>query len=103
MENFIFMEVLTDTYFRWGRAVFRYVKSEKEWTEVELTCVGSGTVTILMNGKNAGIVSVSENGKEEVSSAIVTAAPIRMSAGVYELCLRFENPEKLEILSIRLK
>lgn len=76
-------------------AVFRYVKNEKEWTGVELTCVGTGRIIVLMNEQEAGAVVIPDGGIG------VTAASggIQMPAGEYEVTLRFENPKDLEILS----
>lgn len=80
-------------------AVFRYVKNDKNWTGVELTCTGTGRIIVLMNGKEAGSVEISQE-KEAVS---VVKGEIRMPAGEYEVALRFENPEELEVMSLVLK
>ena len=79
-------------------AVFRYVKSEAAWKGIEITCTGGGVVSVFLNGEKAGEVHAScEKGTIQTMSA-----PINMDAGEYELLLRFEKPEELEVLSVTL-
>ena len=78
--------------------VFRYVKSDIPWKGIELTCTGSGMVLIFLDGKEAGAVNVSgEKGKVQTVSA-----PIAMEAGKYELMLRFEKAEGMELMAVTL-
>ncbi len=73
--------------------IFRYVKSDEAWSEVQMTCHGSGAADILMDGKEAGRVRITDgSGKGK----------LRMPAGEYELMLRVAETEQLEILEIRL-
>ena len=75
--------------------VFRYVKSDIPWKGIELICTGSGMVLIFLDGKEAGAVNVSgEKGKVQTVSA-----PIAMEAGKYELMLRFEKAEGMELMA----
>lgn len=50
-------------------AVFRYVKSEYAWRELEVKYRGSGVVRVFMDGKEAGTVTLQEK-KEELSITI---------------------------------
>ncbi len=78
--------------------VFRYVKSDIPWKGIELICTGSGMVLIFLDGKEAGAVNVSgEKGKVQTVSA-----PIAMEAGKYELMLRFEKAEGMELMAVTL-
>ena len=79
-------------------ALFRYVKSDAPWKGVELTCAGSGGVSVFLNGEEAGRVTVSgEKGKVQT-----VGAPVTMDAGEYELMLRFEKPEGMELMAVTL-
>lgn len=79
-------------------AVFRYVKSECAWCGMELVCSGNGTVNILLNGVEAGTAKIDgQTGKIETVRTAIQAP-----AGEYELTLRFENPDDLEIMAITL-
>lgn len=79
-------------------AVFRYVKSETAWNEIELVCAGSGVVGVFLNGEKAGEVhALGEKGKIQTVSA-----PIGMDAGEYELKLRFEKSKDLELMAVTL-
>lgn len=80
-------------------AVFRYIKSDYNWTEISITCVGSGKVQILMNETLAGIVEIAENGQK----IQIVSAQIQMPSGEYELILKFEKANRLEIMEIILK
>ena len=79
-------------------AVFRYVKSETSWNRIELTCFGNGTAAVFLNGEKAGKVSISG----EKGNVHTVSAPITMDAGEYELMLRFEKSEGMELLEVRL-
>lgn len=79
-------------------AVFRYVKSDRAWSSIELTCAGSGKVQVLMNDTPAGTVDVAvEPGKCQT-----VAAAIKAPAGEYELTLQFESSDDLEIMEVML-
>lgn len=80
-------------------AVFRYVHSIGEWTEIQITGAGSGTVQVFMNEAYAGTVRMEAKpeGIRSVSGAI------HMPGGEYELKLLFEESAQLEIMEIVLK
>jgi len=77
-------------------AVFRYIKSGREWTGICLRCLGSGKIVVLMDGKEAGCITVV--GKEGQVQTV--SGTIHMCAGEYEMTLKFEESEKLEILEV---
>lgn len=79
-------------------AVFRYVKSEMPWKEIELSCTGSGMVSVFLNGEKAGEIKVSG----QKGSICTLCAPIAMDAGEYELMLRFEKSEEMELMTVTL-
>lgn len=81
-----------------GRAVFRYIKSDTPWTGICLTCAGSGTVKVLINGAEAGTVGVIGKAGEVQTVEAAIQAP----AGEYELILSFEDPVGLEIMELTL-
>ncbi len=72
--------------------IFRYVKSESGYRKLSLKAKGSGTVTVLLNGEEAGTVTV----KDGVQTADEVSAP----AGEYELILRAEEADGLEIMEL---
>ena len=75
-------------------AVFRYVRSEEDYRRAGVEARGSGKITLYMNGKEAGSVTISD-GKQ-------TGEKLECPAGEYELTLRFEEAEGLEIISVTL-
>lgn len=75
-------------------ALFRYVKSDRDWTGVQLHCNGRGQVKVWFDDHLAGVVEV---------SAGCVAAPISAPAGEYTLRLEFEHCEGLEVCSITLE
>lgn len=79
-------------------AVFRYVKSEKNWTKIEVTGKGTGEIEVCMNGKLAGIVTM--DGAEEQLS--LYSGRLNMEAGEYEVSLKFKHPENMEIVEVTL-
>lgn len=80
-------------------AVFRYVKNERDWTKTIITCAGSGTIQVLLNGTAAGTAEVTgEPGKIQTFSAEIAA-----SAGESELILRVKESDGLEIMEIVLE
>lgn len=76
-------------------AVFRYVKSESAYQEIEFLAAGSGVVEILMNEKTVGMIRI-EDGKQ-------LDTKICMESGEYELGLRFSEIDGLEIMQLTLK
>lgn len=70
-------------------AIFRYVKSAKEFNKIRLTASGSGQVEVWMNEGFAGRVTV--KGGEQLDYGI------RMEAGEYEVRLKFQETDGLEI------
>ena len=78
-------------------AVYRYVKSGKPWEKIRITCRGKGKIHVFMNGRSAGSVSA-----EAPEGTEVCEGALSMDAGEYELVLKFEEPELLEILSLAL-
>ena len=75
---------------------FRYVESAKDWTKVRLITAGSGKVTVWMNGKIAGSITV--EGKTRITK--LTEAEIGMPAGRYEVVLKVDAAEGLEIFEV---
>ncbi len=72
--------------------IFHYVKSEAGYHRLGIRATGSGKLTVLLNDAEVGEVIV-ENG---VQTADVICAP----AGEYELKLRVEKADSLEILEV---
>jgi arabinoxylan arabinofuranohydrolase len=70
-------------------AVFRYVKSAAGFHDVKITASGSGHITFLMNGQ--------EIGSAEVRHGRTVKRVVNGVAGTYELTLRFDSSENLEI------
>lgn len=70
-----------------SRAVFRYVKSDRDWKGIRFTASGHGSIRVLMNGAEAGIVS--QDG-----------GSIQMPAGEYELTLEVLEADSLRISEI---
>lgn len=78
-------------------AVFRYVKSGKPWEKIRITCRGKGKIHVFMNGRAAGSVTA-----DAPEGTQVCEGTLSMDAGEYELVLKLEKPEMLEILSLAL-
>ena len=74
-------------------AVFRYIKSGKPWAKISVEAAGSGVMTVCMNGKATGSIKI--DGKEGEYAHF--EAPISMNEGEYELTLRVEEADHLEI------
>lgn len=79
--------------------IFRYVRSKTAWQGVKMVCRGSGAVEILMNGKSAGSVKVTEEDSRNNGNAVGT---LQMPSGEYELTLRVKEADRLEIMEILL-
>ena len=73
-------------------AVFRYVKSEEEYNSIWILSEGSGLIEVLLGGKTAGFVTVTDGVQQN--------SEIKMAAGEYELTLRFRNTKGLQIKEI---
>ena len=81
-------------------ALFRYVESDRPYTQVELTCRGAGTVEILMDSAKAGqvICEAAPDGRYHTVSGRMKCPP-----GKYTLTLRFRKPRGLRIAKIVLR
>ena len=79
-------------------AVFRYVRSEKDWETIALTAAGSGKVVVRMNGQKAGELEITGT----PGTVSTTTGRLDMPAGEYELTLEFVQAEGLELMEIRL-
>lgn len=79
-------------------AVFRYVRSDTPWKEIEISCAGSGVVSVFLNGEKVGEINV----WGEKGSMRTLRAPIAMDAGEYEIMLRFERTEEMELMAVTL-
>lgn len=80
-------------------AVFRYVKSEEAWKEIQVLCRGAGKICVLMGGEAVGELAV-----DGASKKIQTVSrKIEKEKGTYELVLQFTESEELEIIQIILK
>lgn len=77
-------------------AVFRYVRSENAWTAVQITCAGSGTLRVLLNDIVVGSVQIIGT----AGSTKTVQADIQAPAGEYELTLRVESANNLEIMEM---
>lgn len=61
-------------------AVFRYVKNDRDWSKVTITCAGSGKIQVLLHGAPAGTIEVTgEPGKIQTVSAKISAPAGRVS------------------------
>ena len=78
-------------------AVFRYVKSDSPWTGIRLFYRGSGTITVTMNGHESGKIIADPNPESAVAEKM---GELTEDAGEYEVTLRFEQADGLEILEI---
>lgn len=79
-------------------AVFRYVRSEEDWKGISMTCAGKGKIQIFMNGTEAGCAAVSGE-KDAVSSV---SAVLHAPKGEYELVLKFQESDGLEVMELTL-
>lgn len=75
-------------------AVFRYVRSEHEYTAIDIEATGSGEIEVLLSGSPAGVIQISDGAAQ--SRAIL--AP----AGEYELELRFHRTKNLKVEKLTL-
>lgn len=79
-------------------AVFRYVKSEEKWNKIMVTYTGSGKLQVLMNGKEAGMIHLDAGKKQDCVAT--TEGMIQMEAGEYELILKAEEADELDVFEI---
>lgn len=75
--------------------MFRYVKSEQEWKEIEILYSGAGKIQVYMNEKIVGTINC-----DKVQGVNVAKASIKCSSGQYELKLRFESAEQIKIYQV---
>lgn len=73
---------------------FRYVESRTGFQQIKLDATGSGKLQILFDGKEAGTIEIA-NGQQLTNE-------INMAPGQYELTLRVEAADGLEIYAIEL-
>lgn len=75
--------------------MFRYVKSEQEWKEIEILYSGAGKIQVYMNEKIVGTINC-----DKVQGVNVAKSSIKCSSGQYELKLRFESAEQIKIYQV---
>lgn len=76
--------------------IFRYVKKDGSWSEIECTCAGSGRLQVLLGDVSAGTIAVTgEPGEIRTVSAKISAP-----AGECELRLKAEEADGLEIMQV---
>ena len=75
--------------------VFRYVKSEQEWKEIEILYSGTGKIQVYMNEKIVGTINC-----DKVQGVNVAKSSIKCSSGQYELKLCFESAEQIKIYQV---
>ena len=75
--------------------MFRYVKSEQEWKEIEILYLGTGKIQVYMNEKIVGTINC-----DKVQGVNVAKSSIKCSSGQYELKLRFESAEQIKIYQV---
>lgn len=79
-------------------ATFRYVKTETGFQRIAMTVSGTGKVAVLLNGICAGMADVSV--KDGVETC---AAEISSETGEFELTLRIEESDRLELYDLVLE
>lgn len=75
--------------------MFRYVKSEQEWKEIEILYSGTGKIQVYMNEKIVGTINC-----DKVQGVNVAKSSIKCSSGQYELKLCFESAEQIKIYQV---
>ena len=75
--------------------MFRYVKSEQEWKEIEILYSGAGKIQVYMNEKIVGTINC-----DKIQGVNVAKSSIKCSSGQYELKLRFELAEQIKIYQV---
>lgn len=75
--------------------MFRYVKSEQEWKEIEILYSGAGKIQVYMKEKIVGTINC-----DKVQGVNVAKTSIKCSSGQYELKLRFELAEQIKIYQV---
>ena len=75
--------------------MFRYVKSEQEWKEIEILYSGAGKIQVYMNEKIVGTINC-----DKVQGVNVAKSSIKCSSVQYELKLRFESAEQIKIYQV---
>lgn len=84
------------------RILFRYVKSEEAWKQMEMEYHGAGKLRINMNGKEAGVMEFGRTESLDFKCQKETAS-IEMPKGEYEVELEVLEAEGLEILSFTMR
>ncbi len=92
-------------------AVFRYVKSAQGFRGIAVTCRGTGTIAVYLDGVCAGTMEIGPVGKPGVNDdkyrklefADPGCGKSAADGTGCELTLRFLNPEGLEILDLTLR
>lgn len=75
------------------QVIFRYIKSEKAYSEIEFDASGTGTIEVLLDGELAGTVQI-QDGKQ-------MNGKIHKQPGQYEVILKCSETRKLEIMSLK--
>lgn len=91
-------------------AVFCYVKSERGFRGITVSCRGTGTIEAYLDGVRAGTVEISRDGAKEAASDGCFFAEFpdpgcgkcATDGTGCELMLRFLNPDGLEVLELAL-
>lgn len=87
-------------------AVFRYIKSGKDWSSINITYAGSGKIKVLLiDSQNADCqIEAGTVFMPDAGTGIHTInGEIYASAGEYEIVLVFEESDGLEIFEISLQ
>ena len=75
--------------------MFRYVKSEQEWKEIEILYSGAGKIQVYMNEKIVGTINC-----DKVQGVNVAKSSIKCSSGQYELKISFELAGQIKIYQV---
>ena len=88
-------------------AVFRYFNAEHVYNTFSITAAGSGKITLLLNGKEAGTLNITGAADEQAGTAQTFTAQITLPEekpedGLYEAVLRIEESSGLELFDLTL-
>ena len=88
-------------------AVFRYFNAEHVYSTFSITDAGSGKITLLLNGKEAGTLNITGAADEQAGTAQTFTAQITLPEekpedGLYEAVLRIEESSGLELFDLTL-
>ena len=90
-------------------AIFRYVKSDRAWTLIDIKGAGNGKIDVVMKARDTGSAQTPDAPWESIAGTVYVTdgecrdGRITMPAGEYEVVLRFSAAEGLEIGEITLK